>query len=69
MDGLVISRAVIEILGVNVGTELDIGDAGAQGRAELRIGGYDSWVAFGGAAACGRGDAPQGGEEADQHCQ
>ena len=69
LDGLVISRAVIEILGVNVGTELDIGDAGAQGRAELRIGGYDSWVAFGGAAACGRGDAPQGGEEADQHCQ
>ena len=43
LDGLVISRAVIEILGVNVGTELDIGDAGAQGRAELRIGGYDSW--------------------------
>ena len=69
LDGLGISRAVVESLGVNVGAELDIGCAGAQGGAELCIGGNDFRIAFGGAAAGGRGGAPQGGEEAEQHYQ
>ena len=69
LDGLGISRAVIELLGVNVGAELDIGDAGTQCGAKLLIGGYDFWVVFGSAAACGRGCAPYGGEKADQHYQ
>ena len=68
-DGSGISRAVVEFLGGNVGAELDIGCAGAQGGAELCIGGNDFRIAFGGAAAGGRGGAPQGGEEAEQHYQ
>ena len=66
-DGFGISRAAIEILGVNVGAELNIGDAGAQRGAKLLIGGYDFRIAFGGTASGSRGCAPQGGEEDNQH--